>query len=211
MNIILLGAPGGGKGTQSELLCEKNGFTQLSTGDLFRNNISQQTPLGLEAQKFMDQGLYVPDAITNGMVQDFLTTKNQNLIFDGYPRTVEQANELDTMLNQFNQPISKVIYFEIDESVLMDRLTGRLVCSTCKRSYHIKNRPPKVAGVCDYDQTKLVTRADDVADKVKTRLNVYHEQTAPLVDFYKTKLVKIDANGKTPEQLYQDLIGVLAL
>ncbi|ARU91099.1 adenylate kinase [Spiroplasma clarkii] len=211
MNIILLGAPGGGKGTQSEFLCEKNGFVQLSTGDLFRSNIMNKTSLGTEAQKYMDQGLYVPDTITNGMVQEFLKTKSDGLIFDGYPRTAEQASALDEMLEALQGSIDKVIYFEIDAAILMDRLTGRLICQTCKRSYHIKNRPPLVEGVCDYDHSRLIVRPDDAPDKVRTRLMVYQEQTAPLVDFYKDKLIKIDANNKTPVELYQDLVKVLAI
>ncbi|AHI53288.1 adenylate kinase [Spiroplasma culicicola] len=209
MNIILLGAPGSGKGTQSELLCEKKGFIQLSTGDLFRNNIANNTALGMEAQTFMNQGLYVPDEITNKMVEAYLEQTHDNLIFDGYPRTVDQSVELDKMLSNLGQTIDKVIYFEIDNSVLMERLTGRLICQICKRSYHKVNRKPLKEGVCDFDGGDLITRPDDQEDKIKTRLEVYNTQTAPLIDFYQAKLTKVDATNKSVEQLYELLVEAL--
>jgi len=211
MNIILLGAPGSGKGTQANLLCEKNSFIQLSTGDLFRHHITNKTPLGIEAQKYTDQGFYVPDNITNGMVFEFLKLKNSNIIFDGYPRTTDQAQELNEMLKQLHQKIDKVIYIDLDDSILVDRLSGRLVCEKCKRSYHKTLKPPKVAGICDYDNTKLVLRSDDTLNKIKTRLTVYQEQTKPLTNFYQARIAWIDANNKTPIQVYENLQEILNL
>ncbi|QEH62308.1 adenylate kinase [Spiroplasma chinense] len=211
MNIILLGAPGSGKGTQSEVLCEKKSFTQLSTGDLFRNNIANKTPLGLEAQGYMNQGLYVPDDVTNKMVGDYLESNHEGLIFDGYPRTVDQAKELDLMLAKYDKVIDKVVYIDLDDSVLMSRLTGRVVCEICKRSYHVVTRKPAVEGICDFDGGKLVTRPDDQEDKIKTRLEVYNNQTAPLISFYEDKLVKIPSDGKTPQEVFELIVESLGI
>ncbi|QBQ08119.1 adenylate kinase [Spiroplasma gladiatoris] len=213
MNILLIGAPGSGKGTESELLCEQNGFTQLSTGDLFRSNIANKTQLGLEAKNFMEQGLYVPDNITNGMVKEYLKTKNSNLIFDGYPRTLDQAIELDKMLLEVNKKIDHVIYIDVNDSILLNRLTGRLVCEICKRSYHIVNRKPLNDGVCDFDYGKLITRPDDQEDKIKVRLQVYNDQTKPLIDFYlqQNKLIKVDGNNKTPKEFHTAILKELGL
>ncbi|AUM62978.1 adenylate kinase [Spiroplasma monobiae] len=209
MNLILLGAPGSGKGTLSEFLCEKNGFTQLSTGDLFRENISNKTQLGLEAQKYMNEGNLVPDSVTNSMVENYLKEKAQDLIFDGFPRTDDQALALDNMLEKLNDQIDKVIYLDIDESVLLGRLTGRLICKVCKRSYHKVNRKPLNEGVCDFDGGELFTRPDDQEDKIKTRLEAYHSQTAPLIKFYNDKILKVEAGNCTPEELYNRVVEVM--
>nr|WP_162685169.1 adenylate kinase [Spiroplasma sp. BIUS-1]QHX36994.1 adenylate kinase [Spiroplasma sp. BIUS-1] len=209
MNIILLGAPGSGKGTLSEFLCEKNAFTQLSTGDLFRDNISNKTDLGIEAQKYMNEGKLVPDSVTNSMVEKYLESKAKDLIFDGFPRTSDQASALDDMLAKINDQIDKVVYLDIDESVLLGRLTGRLICKVCKRSFHKVNRKPLKEGICDFDGGELITRPDDQEDKIKTRLEAYNTQTAPLIEFYKDKIIKVDADNCTPEELYNSVIEVL--
>ncbi|AGR41594.1 adenylate kinase [Spiroplasma taiwanense] len=211
MNIILLGAPGSGKGTQSEFLCDKKNFIQLSTGDLFRTNILNKTKLGLEAQKYMNQGLLVPDLITNEMVKEYLERKHDNLIFDGYPRTDDQAQQLDKMLLLLNSKIDLVIYIEIDESLLLERLTGRIVCSICKRSYHKVNRKPIRNGFCDFDNGTLITRPDDQEDKIKIRLEAYNTQTAPLIKFYENKLKIINANNLSSEEVYNKILGVLKI
>jgi len=209
MNIILLGAPGSGKGTQSELLCEKNGFTQLSTGDLFRKNINNNTNLGIEAKKYMNEGKLVPDLVTNAMVKDYLKSKHQKLIFDGFPRTIDQAHALDEMLAELDSSIEKVIYIEVDESILMDRLTGRRVCEVCKRSFHIKNRKPKIEGICDYDLGKLITRPDDSQDKIKVRLDAYQKETTPLVDFYAEKIISVNSSNLSPQEVYNQIASEL--
>ncbi|AGR42464.1 adenylate kinase [Spiroplasma diminutum] len=211
MNIILLGAPGSGKGTLSEFLCDKNNFTQLSTGDLFRENISSKTDLGLEAQKYMNEGKLVPDSVTNSMVEKYLESKNTNLIFDGFPRTDEQALALDQMLKNLNNQIDKVFYLEIDESVLLGRLTGRMICKICKRSYHKVNRKPLKEGICDFDNGELIVRPDDQEDKIKTRLEAYNTQTAPLIEFYKNKLIKIDADNCSPSELYDRVVSFIGV
>ncbi|AUB32076.1 adenylate kinase [Spiroplasma floricola] len=209
MNIILLGAPGSGKGTLSEFLCEKDNFTQLSTGDLFRENISNKTDLGIEAQKYMNDGNLVPDSVTNSMVENYLKTRSSELIFDGYPRTDDQAKSLDIMLKNLNNQIDKVIYLEINQDVLLGRLTGRMICKICKRSYHKINRKPLKEGICDFDGGQLITRPDDQENKIKTRLEAYHTQTAPLIEFYKSKIIKVDADKCSPEELYNRVKKVL--
>jgi len=205
MNIILLGAPGSGKGTQAELLVQHHNFVQLSTGDLFRKHIAENTPLGIEAKKFMNEGNLVPDEVTNEMVWDYLSTqRNDGLIFDGYPRTIQQAEQLDWMLAKLNRRINHAFYIEVPNEILIERISNRLVCPTCKRSYNLKTRPPKVAGICDYDGTKLVQRPDDEPEKVAIRLRAYEEQTAPLVDYYRQKETIIHVNGQStnPEDVY---------
>jgi adenylate kinase len=211
MNIILLGAPGSGKGSTSEQLISRKGVTQLSTGDLFRKNIAEKTALGLEAQKFMNAGKYVPDEITNGMVEDYLQTNHDNLVFDGFPRTRAQAEALDKMLEKLGTKIDKVIYLHVDEEVLFDRLTGRLICPKCKRSYHKITRKPQVEWICDFDGAELVTRPDDAPDKIATRIDEYNNLTATLINFYQAhgKLVILDVNGLSVEAIYFDIEEVL--
>lgn len=207
MNIILLGAPGSGKGTMSELLIDKMNMIQLSTGDLFRKNIAENTPLGIQAKKYISEGKYVPDSVTNGMVQQFLSFRSDHLIFDGYPRTIEQANALDEMLLTLGHQIDKVFLIDIDKSILHDRLVGRMVCPTCKRSYHKITRKPKVEWICDYDKNQLVVRPDDVEDKIETRLKEYEALTEPLIDYYEeqNKLVKIKATNLLKEELFEEI------
>lgn len=205
MNIILLGAPGSGKGTQAEKLVERNGFIQFSTGDIFRKHIREQTALGIEAAKFMNAGKLVPDDVTNKMVAEELKTRHDGLIFDGYPRTIDQAEALKKTLKELGVGIDKVFYIDVDQKILLDRIAGRLICPICKRSYHIKNRPPKVAGICDYDGAKLEQRPDDQPDKVKIRLEAYEKQTAPLINYYKDNevTIHIPAHEISSEDTYE--------
>ncbi|AKU80249.1 adenylate kinase [Spiroplasma turonicum] len=211
MNILMLGAPGSGKGTQSEFLCSKKGFKHLSTGDLFRKNISEETKVGLWAKDFIIKGLLVPDEVTNKMVEEFLENDSDNLIFDGYPRNIEQAVELDKMLANNSKKLDYVIYLDIDDSILVERIINRLVCPTCKRSYHKLNRKPKVENICDFDETPLEVRDDDVLEKVNQRLQTYNEQTKPLIDFYKNRLKKIDSNNKSPNEIFKNILDSLGI
>ncbi|ATZ18538.1 adenylate kinase [Williamsoniiplasma somnilux] len=205
MNIILLGAPGSGKGTQAEKLVERMHLTQFSTGDIFRRNISENTPLGVEAAKYMNEGKLVPDAITNAMVENALQAKHDGFIFDGYPRTIEQADALGIMLVKLGSTIDHVIYIDVDKQILLNRIAGRVVCPKCKRSYHITSRPPKTTGICDYDQVKLERRPDDEPSKVQVRLDAYESQTAPLIDYYKNieTLIHVDAQEMDGESVYK--------
>ncbi|PPE06096.1 adenylate kinase [Williamsoniiplasma lucivorax] len=213
MNIILLGAPGSGKGTLAEQLVEHKGFQQFSTGDIFRNNIAEKTVLGVEAAKYMNQGQLVPDEITNGMVKHALQGRHENLIFDGYPRTLDQAQTLNMILKELGAKIDHVIYLDVDHTILMDRLCGRMVCPTCKRSYHTKNRPPKFSGICDYDGTSLEVRPDDEPDKIKVRLQAYEQQTTPLIEFYKKEeiVVHLNAHDLAIGEVYQQVIKGLKI
>ncbi|MBW3058153.1 nucleoside monophosphate kinase [Spiroplasma poulsonii] len=195
-NIILLGAPGSGKGTQSEHLVKQFGFTHLSTGNIIRDNINQKTPSGLLCQQYSEQGKLVPDDLMIEMVEQHLQTISGDLIWDGFPRTITQAAKLDQLLQKLNSKIDHTLYFEIDERKLFDRIVGRLTCPTCGRTYHRTAFPPKVEWVCDDDQTPLVQRKDDSEEKIKIRLAAYQNDTAPLVQYYLNQqvLTVIDAD-----------------
>lgn len=195
-NIILLGAPGSGKGTQSEHLVKQFGFTHLSTGNIIRDNINQKTPSGLLCQQYSEQGKLVPDDLMIEMVEQHLQTISGDLIWDGFPRTITQAAKLDQLLQKLNSKIDHTLYFEIDERKLFDRIVGRLTCPTCGRTYHRTAFRPKVEWVCDDDQTPLVQRKDDSEEKIKIRLAAYQNDTAPLVQYYLNQqvLTIIDAD-----------------
>ncbi|AVP49688.1 adenylate kinase [Williamsoniiplasma luminosum] len=213
MNIILLGAPGSGKGTLAEQLVEHKGMQQFSTGDIFRKNIAEKTSLGVEAAKYMNQGKLVPDEITNGMVKHALKGRHNNLIFDGYPRTLEQAQTLEKILKEVGSQIDHVVYLDVDQTILLERLSGRLVCPECKRSYHLKNRPPVFAGICDFDGSALEVRPDDQIDKIKIRLEAYETQTAPLIDYYKKNeiVVHLNAHDLAIDEVYKQVIEGLGI
>mgnify|MGYP000027826825 CR=1 FL=1 len=189
-HIILIGAPGAGKGTQATVLSGMLGIPHVSSGDLFRDNLKRETPLGLQAKSYMEKGELVPDDVTVAMVRDRLSQADCNdrgAILDGFPRTVEQARALDEVLAQDGKKIDTVIYFQVSEAALVERLTGRRICRNCQAVYHTLFNPPKVEGVCDVCGGELYQRADDQPETVKNRLQVYFEQTLPLIDFYKQK------------------------
>jgi adenylate kinase len=189
-HIILIGAPGAGKGTQASILSEMLDIPHVSSGDLFRDNLKRETPLGLQAKSYMEKGELVPDDVTVAMVRDRLSQADCNdrgAILDGFPRTVEQARALDEVLAQDGKKIDTVIYFQVSEAALVERLTGRRICRNCQAVYHTLFNPPKVEGVCDVCGGELYQRADDQPETVKNRLQVYFEQTLPLIDFYKQK------------------------
>lgn len=206
MNIVLFGAPGAGKGTQSAFLTEKLGMHQISTGDLFRAAIKNKTELGQKAQGFMDKGQLVPDSIVIGMVEEVLKSGVKNFILDGFPRTVPQAEALDELLNRLHLTVSKAIFLEVPKEILMDRLTGRRVCKNCGAVYHIQSKPSKVEGVCDVCGGQVVQRNDDKTEVIGARLKNYDEYTSPLKDYYKKshKYVELDGNRDT-EKVFNDL------
>ena len=198
MNILLFGAPGVGKGTQSALLVEKMDMKHISTGDLFRHAIKNETKLGLEAKSFMDGGNLVPDNVVIGMVQEVLEgLDGQNFILDGFPRTKPQAEALESLLEQFGLNIEKVISIQVPDEDLIQRLSGRRVCKDCGAVYHVEAKPTQAEGKCDLCEGEVVQRTDDQLDAIKHRLSVYNDSTRPVKEFYEglDKLVEIDGAG----------------
>lgn len=210
MNLILFGAPGAGKGTQSGFLIERKGMTQISTGDLFRAAIKNKTALGQRAQQFMDRGELVPDEIVIGMVEEVLQGGVRNFILDGFPRTVAQAEALNGLLEKMRLSIGKAIFLEVPMAVLMERLTGRRVCRSCGAVYHVSSKPPKKADVCDLCGGEVYQRNDDKAEVIGTRLKTYEEFTSPLKAFYQRtgKYVNVDGN-RAAEDVYRDLVALI--
>lgn len=189
MHIILMGPPGAGKGTQAALLATQQSIPHISTGDIFRANLQQGTPLGLEAKKFMDAGKYVPDELTNAIVKDRLAQPDcqKGFILDGFPRTADQAAALELMLQDLGLKLDAVVNIQVPDELLVERAEGRRVCKACGATYHVKFNPPKAAGVCDKCGGELYQRSDDNAEKVAVRLQEYHGKTAPVLAFYTEK------------------------
>ncbi len=190
MNIILLGPPGAGKGTQARLLEEKYGMVQLSTGDMLRASIKRGEPLGLEAKKLMDEGRLVPDDLMIRMIEDRIQQADcqKGFILDGFPRTVKQAEALDAMLDRHHKNLDAVVELKVDEDALVERVTGRFTCAKCGAGYHSNFKPTKVEGICDNcGSAEFVCRPDDNPETMKTRLKAFHEQTAPILPYYREK------------------------
>lgn len=212
MNIILMGLPGAGKGTQADSIVEKYAIPHISTGDMFRAAISEGTELGLKAKSYMDQGALVPDEVTIGIVRERLSQPDcdKGFLLDGFPRTVPQAEALDELLADMERKIEHVINIEVDPEELVKRLTGRRICKVCGTSYHLQFSPPKVDGVCDKDGGELYQREDDNPETVTNRLDVNMTQTAPLLAFYEDKGVLSNINGQQDIQnVFKDLDVIL--
>lgn len=213
MNVLFIGAPGSGKGTQSRELIEKFGFLQLSTGDLLRGAIKNKTDLGLKAQGFMDAGKLVPDELMLGLVSDYLTTnKGKSIIFDGYPRTVNQAQSLGQLLESTGSKIDKVFYFKINPQILIDRLTGRRTCANCGEIYHIHTKPSKAGDKCEKCGGDLVHRKDDHAEVISERLKQFEDNTGPTIEYYfkAGNMVNIDGD-QAPEKVFNEIKKTLML
>ena len=197
MKLVLFGPPGAGKGTQAEVLTERYGIPHISTGDMFRQAQKDQTPLGLEAKRYMDQGALVPDAVTIGIVRERLEQDDckEGFILDGFPRTGEQAEALDEILRDFGTSLDTVISIRADIESLVLRLSGRRVCDTCGAVYHIVNNPPKQELICDKCGGPLQQREDDREETVRHRMEVYQESTQPLFQYYQDKGILIDIDG----------------
>lgn len=212
MNIVLFGPPGAGKGTQSALLVERKRMKHISTGDLLRAAMKNQTPLGLQAKALVDAGKLVPDDVMIGIVEEVLKgLKGQNFILDGFPRTVPQAQALETLLKRYSMSIGKALFLEVPRRDLMRRLTGRRVCQSCGATYHVDSKPPKKDGICDVCGGAVVQRKDDHEDVIGTRLEAYDKSTAPVKSFYGGQgcLSEIEGVGET-EDVYGRLIAQMS-
>ncbi|WP_428910409.1 adenylate kinase [Niallia sp. Krafla_26] len=212
MNLVLMGLPGAGKGTQAEKIVEKYGIPHISTGDMFRAAIKEGTELGLQAKSFMDKGDLVPDEVTIGIVRERLSKDdcNKGFLLDGFPRTVAQAEALENILSDLNKKINFVINIDVDKEILMERLTGRRICKSCGSTYHLVFNPPANVGVCDRCGGELYQRADDNSETVQNRLEVNLKQTQPLLDFYETKGYLRNINGQQDiHKVFDDLDQLL--
>lgn len=198
MNIVLMGLPGAGKGTQADKIVEKYAIPHISTGDMFRAAIKGGTELGLKAKSFMDDGALVPDEVTIGIVRERLSKSDcdNGFLLDGFPRTVPQATALDALLLDLNKNVEYVLNIQVEQEELVKRLTGRRICKECGTAYHLVFNPPQVDGVCDKDGGELYQRADDNPETVTNRLEVNMKQTQPLLDYYSDKGVLTNINGQ---------------
>ena len=198
MNILFMGPPGAGKGTQAERIVAKFDIPHISTGDAFRLAMKEGTALGQKAQQFVNQGLLVPDEITNGIVRERLLLDDckQGFLLDGFPRTIDQAKALDEMLADMGRKVDHVINLRVDRSLLLSRLTARWICEDCGTSYNTITNPPKVEGICDKDGRKLYQRKDDTIESVSKRLDEYSSKTAPLLDYYGERGLLAEVNGE---------------
>lgn len=212
MRLILLGPPGAGKGTQAANIVEKYKIPHISTGDIFRKNIKEGTDLGKKAKEYMDKGLLVPDDLVVAIVKDRLTEKDckEGFLLDGFPRTVVQADSLDAELKGLNYELDKVINIEVSKEELIDRAVGRRVCKDCGATYHIKFNPSKLEGKCDACGGELIQRKDDTVETVTKRIEVYLEQTQPLIDYYRKKGILVNIDGKQGiDKVFQDIVTAL--
>ncbi len=210
--LVLLGGPGAGKGTQAERLSEALGIPQVSTGELFRENLKKETELGLLAKGYMERGELVPDEVTVGMVRERLARPDasKGAILDGFPRTIAQAEALEALLAELGHELAVVPNIEVPEEVLLARLAGRWTCRKCGAMYHQLFSPPKEEGVCDKCGGELYQRPDDTPETQKHRIAVYLEQTAPLIDYYREKGLLVEVDGRPGiEQIQAELLGIV--
>lgn len=212
MKIIMLGAPGAGKGTQAKQIAAKYQIPHISTGDIFRANIKDGTELGRKAKEYMDQGLLVPDELTCDLVVDRIGREDckNGFVLDGFPRTIPQAQALDAALDAMGESMDYAIDIDVEDESIVQRMSGRRACLNCGATYHVVTIPPKKEGICDACQSPLVLRDDDQPETVKKRLNVYHEQTQPLIDYYKNKGILQSVNGMEPmETVFANIVNIL--
>lgn len=197
MKLIIMGPPGAGKGTQAALIKEEFKLAHISTGDMFRAAIKNSTPLGVEAKKYIDQGMLVPDSVTIGLVKERLQEADckEGFMLDGFPRTIAQAEALDEILNELDMKLDAVLNIAVDSEVLVDRIVGRRVCKQCGAGYHVTNLKPRKEGICDVCGSELTQRKDDTKETVVTRLEVYTNQTKPLLAYYEKQGLIKEVNG----------------
>ncbi|WP_314046038.1 adenylate kinase [uncultured Granulicatella sp.] len=213
MNIILMGLPGAGKGTQAEMIVATYGIPHISTGDMFRAAMQQQTELGLKAKSFMDKGELVPDEVTNGIVKERLQQADteKGFLLDGFPRTQAQAEALDKIMKDLNRSIDAVINIEVNPEILMQRLTGRIICRNCGSTYHKTNNPPKVEGTCDRcGSHDFYQREDDKPETVENRIQINIEQSKPILNYYKAKGILRNVDGESGiDNLFQTIQSIM--
>lgn len=209
MRLVLLGPPGAGKGTQASAIVKKYNIPHISTGDIFRYNIKQGTEFGKEAKKYMDKGLLVPDDLVVSIVKDRILEDDckEGFLLDGFPRTVNQADTLDKELKDMGLKLDKVINIDVEKEELVNRAVGRRICKNCRATYHVKFNPPKEEGKCDFCDAKLFQRDDDKKETVEKRIEVYSNETEPLIDYYIQKGLIINADGnQSIENVFKDIV-----
>jgi len=212
MKIIMLGAPGAGKGTQAEMICEKYNLPHISTGDIFRANIKNGTELGKEAKKYMDQGLLVPDELTVKILLDRVAREDcvNGYVLDGFPRTIPQAEVLDEALTKLGDKVDFAINVDVPDENIINRMSGRRACVTCGATYHVQYAPTKVEGICDKCGAELILRDDDKPETVKNRLDVYHKQTQPLIEYYGNKGILKEVDGTVAmNEVFNSIVSIL--
>ena len=212
MKIIMLGAPGAGKGTQDKMIAEKCGIPHISTGDIFRANIKNGTELGAKAKEYMDKGLLVPDELVCDLVVDRIQQADceKGYILDGFPRTIPQAEALENALNAIEQKLDYAIDIDVPDENIINRMSGRRACVGCGATYHVLFNPTKVEGKCDVCGESLILRDDDKPETVKKRLDVYHTQTQPLIDFYTERKVLVEVDGtQSMDKVFDDIMKIL--
>lgn len=212
MKIIMLGAPGAGKGTQAKQIADKYKIPHISTGDIFRANIKNNTELGQKAKQYMDQGLLVPDELTCDLVMDRIKQDDckNGFILDGFPRTIPQAEALDAALDKINEKMDYAINVDVPDENIVNRMGGRRCCLNCGATYHVVTIPTRVEGICDRCGSPVVLRDDDKPETVQKRLTVYHDQTQPLIDYYeKQSILKTVDGTKSMEAVFDDITAIL--
>lgn len=212
MKIIMLGAPGAGKGTQAKQIADKYSIPHISTGDIFRANIKNGTELGKKAKQYMDQGALVPDELTCDLVMDRIQQDDckNGFVLDGFPRTIPQAEALDVALGKINEKMDYAIDVDVPDENIVNRMSGRRACLNCGATYHLISIPPKVEGICDRCGSEIVLREDDKPETVQKRLKVYHEQTQPLIDYYKNQGILKSVDGTQPmDEVFKAIVTIL--
>lgn len=212
MKIIMLGAPGAGKGTQAEMICEKYGLPHVSTGDIFRANIKNGTALGMEAKTYMDKGLLVPDELTVKILLDRVAKDDckNGYVLDGFPRTIPQAEVLDEALTKLGDKVDFAINVDVPDENIINRMSGRRACVTCGATYHVQFAPSQKEGICDKCGSELILRNDDKPETVKNRLDVYHKQTQPLIEYYGNKGILKEVDGTVSmNEVFNSIVSIL--
>ncbi|MBE5824959.1 MAG: adenylate kinase [Butyrivibrio sp.] len=212
MKIIMLGAPGAGKGTQAKMIADKFGIPHISTGDIFRANIKNGTDLGKKAKEYMDKGQLVPDELTVEILLDRVANDDckNGYVLDGFPRTIPQADVLDKELTKLGDKVDFAINVDVPDENIVRRMSGRRACLKCGATYHIEHIPPKKEGICDTCGSELVQRDDDKPETVQNRLSVYHEQTQPLIEYYDKKNILKTVDGtKDMQEVFNNIVGIL--